>query len=638
MPAPDTAAALAAAAAHLAARRYAEARAICDRLLAAQPDDPEVLHVAGLVRFRGGDADAAIDHLTRSLELRPDSADVLANLGQMQLEMGNFEAAQGCFAAAVDLAPDDPLLRYRLALSLHRLEQYDAAETEFRRALQQRPSDVPAWYGLGLTLAATGRAEDAIAAYDQAVRLDPMHLTARSRAADLRLNLCRWEGIDRLRAEIVEPGLRAGGNEHPPVPLETLRLPIPMTQAELFTMAVDFARANQIAARPAFRFGPAQAIASGRRLRVGYVSSDFGDHPVGHILGALFEARDRTRFETVAYAATADDGSPARARIARAVDRLVDISTETAGDAARRINADGIDILVDLSGHTRGNRLEVLADRPAPVQATWLGCPGTLAVDFIDYLLVDPVSVPASEQSCFTERLVHLPETWFAVAADRAAASPRRAAVGLPDDGVVFCAFTLSHKIEPVVFGIWMRLLARVPGSVLWLRADNPIAIMQLERQAGARGVDAKRLVFAPRVDREAHLARHRAADLYLDTLFYNGHSTVADALSVGLPVVTFRGTRFPARVGASLLQSAGLADWVARTAEEYEALATTLATDKGARDAARQRLAAAQAGAPLFDPPRFMRHLEAGYVKMWEHHVAGSGPQPITIPAEPRR
>ena len=626
---------LAAAAEHLAAHRYAEVRRICDRILAQRPDDPEVLHLSGLARFREGDEEGGIDALTRSLELRPDSADVLANLAQMQFERGHYEAAHACFLAALDLAPGDHMLKFRIGQTLFWVENYAGAEAVYRDVLEQMPDFVPAHYDLGLVLAARNRLPEAIASYEEAARRDPAELDARSRATNLRQTLCDWTGLDRAHDEIIAPALRPGfASARPPVPLEVLRLPIPLPPAEFHTIAVDFARAKELVAKPGFTFAAPAPAAAARRLKIGYVSGDFGDHPVCHIVSGLFGRHDRSRFETIAYALSPDDRGAERRRLASVVDRLVDLSAETRRDAARRIHADGIDILIDLSGHTKGNGLAMFAYRPAPIQVTWLGFPGTTGTDFIDYMLADAVIAPAAEQRYYSERLVHLPGPYFAIDPEEPGAAPPRATLGLPERGLVFEAFTLAHKIEPQVFGIWMRLLSRTPGSVLWLRIDNATAQDNLRREAAARGVAPERLVFAPRLPRREHLARQRAADLYLDTLFYNGHSTVADTLSLGVPAVTVHGDRFAARVGASLLRAAGLAELVAPSPEAYEALALRLATEPDALKAVRARLAEHKATAPLFDAAGFVRGLEAAYRTMWETYVAGRPPQPFKVRA----
>ena len=620
---------------HLANARYDQARQLADRLLAERPDDPEILHIAGLVRFRQGEVDAGMDLLGRSLELRPESADVLANLAQMQFELGHFDAAQACFAAALDLAPDDHMLRYRIGQCLFELKHYAEAESVYREVLRQAPDFGPAHYDLGLSLSMQDKVEDAIASYDEAARRDPFELDGRSRAGNLRQTLCRWEGLDRARAEIVEPAVRPGfETKRPPVPLEILRLPIGLSAAEFRKIAEDFARVHELVAAPAFQFPRPEPAAAGRRLRIGYVSSDFGDHPVGHIVGALLGRHDRKHFETIAYALSPANGSPERAAIAAAADRMVDLSALTAREAAQHIHQDGVDILIDLAGHTRGNGLKIFARRPAPLQVTWLGFPATLGVNSIDYMLVDPIVVPPEEQPWYGERLVHLPVPYFAVEPAATGPVPSRVAVGLPERGAVFAAFTLSHKIEPQAFGCWMRILTRTPGSVLWLRIDHPAAQRALRDHAAARGVAADRLIFAPRLPRAEHFARLRLADLYLDTFYYGGHSTMADILGLGIPAVTMPGDRFSARVGASLLQSTGLSDLVARTPEDYEAIVCRLAADPAALTAVRERLAKARTTSPLFDTTKFVRHLEAAYRTMWQGYVAGHPATPFTVAA----
>lgn len=625
---------LAAAADHLAAGRFDEAQRVCERLLAERPDDPEVLHLIGLTRFRQGDEDAGIDALTRSLELRPDSADVLANLAQMQFELGNYEAAHACFLAALDLAPDDDMLKHRLGQTLFKAGDLDGAEKVYRDILAHKPDFGAAHYDLGFVLATQGRTVPAIASYEAAAALDPMEFDARGRAASLRQNLCDWSRLDRARREIVEPVLRPGVEiARPPLPLEVIRLPIKLSPAESFTITVQHAKSRRLVATPKFRFDPPSPDAAGRRLRIAYLSSDFGDHPVGHIVRGLLPRHDRRQFEVIAYATTPDDG-PERAQLARAADRLIDLSQMTAAESARLIHADRIDILVDLNGHTRHHRLDAMALRPAPVQATWLGYPGTTGTDFIDYLLADEVIAPAAEQPFYSERLVHLPGPYFAIQPEEPDAAPTRAALGLPEHGFVFTAFSLAHKIEPLGFGIWMRLLARTPGSVLWLRIDDATAQANLRREAAARGVAPERLVFAPRLPRREHLARQRRADLFLDTFFYGGHSTVADMLAGGVPAVTTQGDRFSARVGVSLLRAVGLDDLIAPSPEAYEAIALRLASDPAALAAARARLIASRPKSPLFDTTGFVRHLEAAYRTMWQAYVAGRRPQSFKVPA----
>lgn len=607
MPNPLATAGLARAADHLNAGRFAAAREAADAVLARHPAEAEAHHLRGLALFREGRAEEAIDALTSGLEINPESADMLANLGQMQLELGNFDAAHDCLSAALDMAPDDNELRLRMALAAQSLSRFGEAEAAYREIIRRDPRFVPAHYNLGITLAAAGRLEDAIASYEEAARIDPGELSAKGAATQLRQSLCQWTGIDRLRAEIVEPALR-GRFSRPPLLLDVLALPVAVSPAEFGTLAKSYARAHGLSARP--RFTAAARHASGR-LRIGYVSSDFGDHPVGHLVGPLISRHDRAAFDVTAYATSPDDGSAERRQLVTGVEKIVDLSRLDPGAAAARIHQDGIDVLVDLHGHTLDNRLEIFAQRPARKQATWLGFPGTTGTDFFDAVLADAVAAPAAEQPHYSERLLHLPHSYVAVE-PLAGPAPARSVLGLPETGVVFCAFNAPHKIEPLGFGLWMRLLQDTPGSVLWLRTDNKTAQDNLRREAQTRGVDPQRLIFALRAaSRAEHLARQRAADLFLDTIFYNAHATAADALSVGLPVVSLKGGSFAARVGASLLKAAGLEELIATSPDDYVAIARRVAVDPAAMKA---RLAAAHKSEPLFNAAGFVAGLEAAY------------------------
>ncbi len=623
---------LAEAAQHLGAGRLAAAREAAERALTARPYDPDVLHISALIMFRQGEGDEAIDRVIRALEVRPEDADMLANLGLMQMERGEYEAATDCFSAASEMAPADPFLRLRLAAALLKLKRSGEAIETYRGILRQNPQFVPAHYDLAIALEAKGDLEGAIGSYEAAARFDKNELSARSSAVHLQQVLGRWQGIDRLRAEIVEPVLRGGTIGRPPLPMHVLALPIKVSPAELRALMGAHARAHGLVAKPSFTF-PAPAPLSGRKLRIGYLSSDFGNHPVGHIVSGLLDRHDRSGFDITAYALSRSDGSPERSRLAVSLQRFADIADSDDAAAVRRIHADGIDILVDLNGHTRHHRLGILARRPAPLQATWLGFAATLGTDFVDYMIADPVVTPAADQAHYAERLVRLPDSYMAVPERKIEPAPSRSALGLPEQGIVFAAFVASHKIEPTVFGIWTNLLQKVPGSVLWLRIDNETALRSLRSEAEARKIDPARLIASPRVDRAAHLARHQAADLFLDTLFYGAHATALDALSAGLPVVSCAGDTFASRVGASLLNAAGLPDLVAATPADYEALALRLASDPAALADAKRRLAAARTGARLFDPAGFVRNLETAYRLMWDTYAAGRAAQPITVP-----
>jgi predicted O-linked N-acetylglucosamine transferase (SPINDLY family) len=387
-----------------------------------------------------------------------------------------------------------------------------------------------------------------------------------------------------------------------------------------------------------------QALWTGRvyrheRLRVAYLSADFRRHAVASLIPELFELHDRSRFEVLGVSLGVDDGSDVRARLVKSLDQFHDVRPKTDHEAAKLLNALEVDIAVDLTGYTQGARPHILARRPAPLQMSYLGYSGTTGAEFIDYVIADEIVLPFDQHACFTEKIVHLPDC-FMVNDSRRPISPQvlfRSQAGLPEHGFVFCCFNQSYKISRVMFRVWMRLLARLEGSVLWLSRLNGPAMQNLRSEANEHGIDPERIVFAPWVATDAdHLARHRLADVFLDTLPFNAHTTGSDALWAGLPVLTCRGETFAGRVAASLLNAVGLPELVTRSIDEYEALALKLATDAPLLQGIRRKLEQNRLSYPLFDTDRFRRHIEAAYLRAWEIQQRGESPRSFRVEAAP--
>ena len=370
------------------------------------------------------------------------------------------------------------------------------------------------------------------------------------------------------------------------------------------------------------------------KITVGYLSADFQSHATAMLVAELFEKHDRDRFTILGYSYGRDDDSPMRKRLASALDRFVDVRDASFARAAERIAADEVDILVDLKGYTAEARTQIVALRPAPIQVNYLGYPGTMGASFIDYILVDDFVVPADQQPFFTEKLVHLPGCYQVNDSRREIAprTPSRAECGLPEEGFVFCSFNNSYKITPEVFGVWMRLLAAVPGSVLWLLeaiGGAPTICAAKRRRGASRG---ERLVFARRLDGPEHLARHRLADLFLDTFPVNAHTTASDALWAGCPLLTIAGETFVSRVAGSLLRAWACANWSRRVSPStkrwpcgWQAIPTQLAE-------LRARLEASRTTSALFDGGQFARTVERAYTQMWEIHAAGEPPRAFRV------
>jgi predicted O-linked N-acetylglucosamine transferase (SPINDLY family) len=363
------------------------------------------------------------------------------------------------------------------------------------------------------------------------------------------------------------------------------------------------------------------------------MSADFRNHAIGHLMVGVIEEHDRERFDICAISCGPDDRSEVRDRLKAAFDRFEDVSHLGDEDVVKLMRQRDIEILVDLGGFTAGARPKILAHRVAPIQVNYLGFPGTMGAAYMDYVMADRVIVPEAEQKHYAEKVIYLPDSYQATDARRSLANvPARSEVGLADDAFVYCAFNRTSKITPVMFDVWMRLLAKTAGSVLWLLDGDTIARENLKREAVARGIAAERIVFAPQVPADAHLARHRLADLYLDTLPYNAHTAASDALWAGLPVLTCLGNAFAGRVAASILNAVGLPELVTRSLDDYEALALRIAHDSDVRSALRSKLASQRTTWPLFDTARMTRHIEKAYSEIWRRHCAGEAPASFAV------
>ncbi|MBF0304806.1 MAG: hypothetical protein HQL41_04035, partial [Alphaproteobacteria bacterium] len=471
------------------------------------------------------------------------------------------------------------------------------------------------------------RGDQAAAWLGIALALDPGDADLRLRLAHLRQFSCDWTGVERLRADVVEP-LLARPTLEPNAGFPLLVLPAPISPAEQLVLA---RRATAGVAVQPRAHPPGEPH---RPLRIGYLSADFQTHATAHLMLGLFSRHDRARVTVHAYSLGADDGSPYRRRIAADCDAFVDLAPLSDALAAETIAADRIDILVDLKGTTLGARLGIAARRPAPVQVAWLGYPGSVGVEFLDYALTDPVVTPPERQADWAERLVLLPGSYQVNDRDQPIAldAPDRASAGLPEQGFVFCCFNQLYKVEPLVFGVWMDILRAVPGSLLWLLAGPPEAEANLRREAAARGVEPARLIFAPMLPKDRHLARLRHAGLFLDTFFCNAHTTASDALWAGVPVLTVPGVHFPARVAASLVHAVGLPELAVPDHATYRDTAIALATDPARLDDLRARLAVNRLTTPLFDTDAFARKLETAFETIWDRHCRGLAPEMIDL------
>lgn len=568
----------------------------------------------------------AIAALERALGIAGEFFEGLHDLGAALAGEGEYEKALRVFERALARNPRSYELFYNIAKTLDALKRHGEALVHYDRALAIHPESAEAWADRAASLGDLRRYDEALASCARALRIKADSDYVYGSWLHMKMLLCDWSGLEDAFSSL-EARITAGQKLSSPFPM--LATPVsPAAQrkcAEIYVQDKFPARAV-----PAFdRAPPAQD-----RIKIGYFSADFRSHATSYLMVELFEKHDRSKFEVIGFSFGPASESAMRRRVEAAFDGFHDVRHRTDREIAELSCALGIQIAVDLKGLTEDARPGVFAFRAAPVQAGYLGYPGTLGASYIDYLIADSIVVPPDGRAGYCEKIACLPDSYQANGSGRRISDRNftRAELGLPPAGFVFACFNNNYKITPALFDIWMRLLSSVPDSVLWLFEGNRTASTNLRKEAKARGVSPERLVFAPRMDIDDHLARHRAADLFLDTFHYNAHTTASDALWAGLPVLTRLGETFAGRVAASLLLAADLPELVTRTVADYEALALDLATHPGKLAALKARLAQNKLTCRLFDTARFTRSLEALYSKMWQRHCAGLPPEHLEL------
>lgn len=639
------------------AQRPAEALTRCEELLSRHPDDPQLQFSTGVVREALGDFAGALDRYDRALAIDPRLLHALQNRGIALTRLGRLDEAIESNRQFVSLFPGNVDAHYNLAESCLAARRYADAILAARQALAIDPRHSLSRLDLGLALAASGRLEeasgelrDAMSRDDPAVRrrieawaaasgaTDPFDAATLLQPEDVylimgceRLDSCDWAGLDAFADRCVEliRGARADCLQSRALAFKLLHLPVPASLHKIYAdrAAAGMERLASPLAKPARR--PRAHL---QRLRIGYLSADFGAHPVGYLTRSIYALHDRERFEVFGYALAGDDGSDNFRVIASGCDRMIDARSLPLEQFAGRIAADSIDILVDLNGYTRGGRSHVLALRPAPIQVAYVGYPATLGGTLADYFIADGTAVPPHDDAFFAEKVARLPHCYLP-ASHRSlpvASTPTRLDEGLPDRGFVFCGFHRHEKIDPAAFQSWMRVLDAVPGGVLWLQQGR--GEKNLRRHARGTGIDPERIIFAPHREHPAHLARQRLADLFLDTRCWNAHTTGSDALWSGVPIITCPGDHLASRLGASLLHGIGLDELAVRNFDEYEALAIGLAAHSERLRALKAKLAQNRETHALFDTGRLVRNLERAYLEMWRIHESGEPPRSFDV------
>ena len=597
---------------HLARGRQDDAVAALEQALLSPPPSPAIAERLGALARDAGTVELA-DRCFRAARVL--EAERLHALGKAQKAAGALEAARQTMDRCAALAPDNPDVANTLGAICLELNDAVQARRHFDRAIESGGDGAELWDNAGLARRALGDEDGAVAAFERALQRAPGLTPAMANLVYTRQYLCDWERLEqseqRLAATLADP---AADPRWPPF----VALAMPLAPAQQLDVARRWSRAMLPRPAPRRRAPPRSG-----RLRVGYLSGSFHEHPTARLMVGLFEEHDRQRFEVTGYSYGPDDGSALRARVQSSLEHWRDVRTLSDADIARTIRDDGIDLLIERKGHTHGGRLGILAQRPAPVQIHYMSFPGTLGYDAIDGLIADNEVVPPEAEVHFHERVWRLPRCYYANDGRRGApsASPRRDS-GLPEHALVLACLNQTYKLRRPFFGVWMEAMRAQADAVLWLLAGHPRAQANLRAEAAKSGVDPGRLFFARRATQDAHLARVACADLALDTLPYGAHTTGVDALWAGVPMLTCRGDTFAGRVGASLLLEAGLSELVANSLDEYRERLLALVADRRRLRRHRAYLEESRGSNPLFDTRAFTRDWEALLVAIYDDAV----------------
>ena len=643
-----------------------DAEAVYKKVLIVDSNDFDALHMLGIINAQHGAFQEAEKLLGKALSVDSKVAPCFHNYGTVLAKLKRFEDAVNSYNSAIKLAPnhapiysdrgnalfelkryDEAHAAYDRALALNpnfsdawvgrgnvffKLKHYDEAFGAYDKALALKPDLANAWFGRGNVFNELKRYDEALAAYDKALALKPDLDGAEGFRLHAKMHLCDWSNFDAECNHLIA-SVRDGKNNAPPFTL----LAIPSSsEDQLQSAKLWIGDGHPPSGKPIWQGDRYDHD----RIRVAYLSADFRDHPMSSLMVGIFECHDKSRFDVTAISFGPDSNSEMRQRLKVSFERFIDAKTFSDDQIAKLARSLEVDILVDLMGFTTDSRTGIFARRPAPIQVNYLGYPGTMGAEYIDYIIADPIVIPENQYVFYAEKVFLLPYSYYPTSYqinDAKRSTPDRAFtrfdVGLPSTGFVFCCFNNIYKITPHVFDCWMRILKQVEGSVLWLLEGSASAASNLKKEALARGVSSECLVFAKRMPLPDHLARHRLSDLFLDTLPCNAHTTASDALWAGLPVLTCLGKTFAGRVAASLLNAIRLPELITTTLEAYEQMAIDLATNPEKLAVIKRKLAANRLTTPLFDTKLHTKHIEAAYTAIYERHQAGLAPDHIVIP-----
>ena len=589
-------------------------------------NNPHTLRLLGVVAAQRAEYQKAIEFFLASIDAFPENAVAHSNLGNVYAKLRQFDQALSAYEQAALLDPQDAETWSNAGIVFFELKRFEEAVALYDKALAINPNYAEALCNKGNALDELKRYEEAIDCYEKALSINPNIDWAPGVWMYLKLKVSAWENLE-ANIEVLLAKITAGEKVSNPFPLLAMSDdPILHRQASEIFAHYQYPSNSTL--------GPIAKHPKGEKIRIGYFSADFHNHATGYLLAELIELHDKKQFELIGISFGPNQDDEMRTRLKKSFDQLIDASAMSDIEIAQLSRDLKIDIAVDLKGFTQNCRTGIFAYRAAPIQLSYLGYPGTMSTNYIDYLIADQTLIPQEAQQAYSEKIAYLPNSYQANDRKRVISDKRltKGDLGLPEQGFIFCSFNNNYKILPATFEIWMRLLKVVDGSVLWLYEDNAAAANHLRQEAEKRGVHPSRLVFAKRIPLAEHLARHQLADLFIDAFPCNAHTTASDALWAGLPVLTLMGNAFASRVAASLLNAIELPELITSTPQAYEALAIEIAKNPEKLAALKQKLASNRLTTPLFDTPQFTRDLERSYVQIYERYQDDLSPEHLFV------
>ena len=608
-------------------RHFNDAKKIFSEILKNEPNNFAAYNNLGNIYFILGNLDSALQNYDNAIKLKKDFADAFNNKGNVLIKLNKKKDAIESYQKAIQFNKAHFQAYYNLGAALKEQKKYELAVENYKKAKKLKPDYLEVYIGLGNLYLEIKNNNLALECFEDAIKIKPNHNFLLGNILHTKLKLCMWDDIDKNIKDLEEQVLR----------LNKISLPFPLltfnNSLKLQKICSQIWSQHQVLNYKKI-LGPISKKETNKKIKIGYYSADFHDHATSNLMVNLFELHDRSKFEIVGFYFGPESQHEMHKRVSNAFDQFINVKLKTDREIAELSRELNIDIAIDLMGFVKNNRFKIFIEKCAPIQVNYLGYPGTMGTDYIDYIIADEILIPKESREYYSEKIVYLPNSYQPNDLKKKISEKtfKREEVGLPKNNFVFCSFNQSSKVLPKIFDIWMRILKKVDGSVLWLLESNNKTCKNLKDHANKRGIDPGRLIFADRLPIEKHLARHKAADLFIDTFPCNAHTTCSDALWAGLPVLTLQGETFASRVASSLLNAVGLKELITKNSYEYEQKAVELGKDLSKVISLKKKLDSNKLTKPLFNTKLFTSHIEQAYLEMYKRYNENQKPENIEI------